>query len=239
MKSFKFKIGGKAYEASVNELEGSNVEVTINGKSYSVEVEQAAAPKAAPRVAPSAAAAPVAAPAGGSQKISAPLPGNVTKVLVSAGQSVKKGDVLLVMEAMKMENNITAEFDCKVSKVVAQVGQTVNQGDVLVEVEGAAAPVAAPKPVAAPTPKANPAPAPKPAAAPSAGGKKVESPLPGTITKICVTVGQKVNAGDVLLTMEAMKMENNITAESAGEVKAIFVQQGASVMNGDALVEIG
>ena len=238
MKSFKFKIGGKAYEASVNELEGSNVEVTINGKSYSVEVEQTAAPKAAPHVAPSATAAPVAAPAGGSQKISAPLPGNVTKVLVSAGQSVKKGDVLLVMEAMKMENNITAEFDCKVSNVVAKVGQTVNQGDVLVEVEGAAAPVASPKPVASPAHTASPAP--KPAVAPSAGaGKKVESPLPGTITKICVTVGQKVNVGDVLLTIEAMKMKNNITAESAGEVKAIFVQQGASVMNGDALVEIG
>ncbi len=238
MKNFKFKLGGKDYETSVEEKDGNIVEVTVNGKAYSVELEQQKAqPAARPVVRNSAAPAPAAAPAGGASKISAPLPGNVTKVLVSAGQAVKKGDVLLVMEAMKMENNITAEFDCKVTKIVAQVGQSVNQGDVLVEVEGAAAP-AAPKPVAAPAPAAaSAAPAQKPAA--TGAGKKVESPLPGTVTKICVTVGQQVNVGDTLLVMEAMKMANEIKAECAGTVKSILVQQGASVMNGDALVEIG
>lgn len=241
MKNFKFKLGGKDYETSVEEKDGNIVEVTVNGKAYSVELEQQAVqPAARPVARPTAAPSAAPAPAGGASKISAPLPGNITKIIAQAGQSVKKGDVLLTMEAMKMENNITAEFDCKVLKVVAQVGQSVNQGDVLVEVEGAAAPAApAPKPVEAP--KAAPAPAPAaPKAAPATGaGKKVESPLPGTITKILVSVGQQVNPGDVLLTMEAMKMENNITSEYAGTVKAILVQQGASVMNGDALVEIG
>lgn len=242
MKNFKFKLGGKDYETSVEEKEGNVVEVTVNGKSYSVELEeQAVKPAARPIARVASAPTAATAPAGGASKINAPLPGNVTKVLVQPGQAVKKGDVLLVMEAMKMENNITAEFDCKVTKVVAQVGQTVNQGDALVEVEGAAAPApAAPQPVAAPAPKPAAAPAPKAAPAPSTGGgKKVESPLPGTITKINVKVGDAVKAGDVLLVMEAMKMSNDITSEWDGTVKAVLVSEGASVMNGDALVEIG
>lgn len=241
MKNFKFKLGGNDYEASVSEKGENIVEVIVNGKAYNVELQQqAVTPAARPVARPVATSASAAtAPVGGASKISAPLPGNITKIIAQPGQSVKKGDVLLTMEAMKMENNITAEFDCKVVKIVAQVGQSVNQGDVLVEVEGTSTPtVQAPKPVE--VPKAAPAAPTASKVAPATGaGKKVESPLPGTITKICVTVGQQVNVGDVLLTMEAMKMENNITAEFAGTVKSILVQQGASVMNGDALVEIG
>ena len=80
-----------------------------------------------------------------------------------------------------------------------------------------------------------------PAAAPAAAAAAsvISAPLPGTITKILVEVGQAVKAGDTVLTMEAMKMENNITAESAGTVKAILVQQGAQVQSGDAMIEIG
>ena len=237
MKNFKFKLDGKDYATSVEEKEGNVVEVTVNGKAYSVELDQQVVkPAARPTI--HKAAAPTQSPvqAGSASKINAPLPGNVTKVLVQPGQAVKKGDVLLVMEAMKMENNISAEFDCKVTKVIAQVGQTVNQGDVLVEVEGTAAPAAAPQPASAPAPKPTPAPQPAPA---TGGGKKVESPLPGTITKVNVKVGDAVKAGDVLLVMEAMKMSNDITSEWDGTVKAVLVSEGASVMNGDALVEIG
>ncbi|MBO4564548.1 MAG: biotin/lipoyl-binding protein [Bacteroidaceae bacterium] len=141
------------------------------------------------------------------------------------------------MEAMKMENNITAEADGTVKAIVAQVGQSVNQGDVLVELEGAAAPAAAPAPKAAPKAEA-PKAAPAPAAKPAAGAKTVNAPLPGTITAVKVANGQAVKKGDVLLVMEAMKMANDITAECDGTVKNVFVQQGASVNVGDALVEI-
>ena len=64
------------------------------------------------------------------------------------------------------------------------------------------------------------------------------APLPGTITKVTVKVGDTVNAGDTVLLMEAMKMENNITAEFAGTVKAILVDAGAQVQSGQALVEL-
>ena len=237
MKDFNFKINGTEYAASVEEQDGNMVQVTVNGNTYSVEVEHEA-PKAAPMARPAAVAAPAAAApvTAASAKISAPLPGNITKILVSVGQKVKKGDVVMTMEAMKMENNITAEADGTVKAIVAQVGQSVNQGDVLVELEGAAAPAA---PAAAPAPKAAPA-APKaaPAAKPAAGAKTVNAPLPGTITAVKVTNGQAVKKGDVLVVMEAMKMANDITAECDGIVKNVLVQQGASVNVGDALVEI-
>ena len=243
MKDFKFKINGTEYAASVEEQDGNMVQVTVNGNTYSVEVEHEA-PKAAPMARPAAVAAPAAAApvTAASAKISAPLPGNITKILVSVGQKVKKGDVVMTMEAMKMENNITAEADGTVKAIVAQVGQSVNQGDVLVELEGAAAPAApaaAPAPKAAPAaPKAAPAPAAAPAAKPAAGAKTVNAPLPGTITAVNVTNGQAVKKGDVLVVMEAMKMANDITAECDGIVKNVLVQQGASVNVGDALVEI-
>ncbi|MBQ7526959.1 MAG: biotin/lipoyl-binding protein [Bacteroidaceae bacterium] len=138
-----------------------------------------------------------------------------------------------------MANEIVSEVDGTVQRVAVTQGQSVNQGDLLVEMvadfEAAKAEVT-PKPApAAPAPFAAPAPA--PAAAP-AGAKTVTAPLPGTITKVTVKVGDKVNAGDTVLLMEAMKMENNITAEFAGTVKAILVEVGAQVQSGQALVEL-
>ena len=94
-------------------------------------------------------------------------------------------------------------------------------------------PAANPQPVAA---------APQPAAAsaqPVAGGNAVKAPLPGTITDIKVSVGQQVNAGDIVIVLEAMKMQNNIEAESAGTIKAINVNRGDSVMEGAVLLTIG
>ena len=76
--------------------------------------------------------------------------------------------------------------------------------------------------------------------APVAGaGKKVLAPLPGTISKVCVTVGQQVHMGDTVVVLEAMKMQNNIEAESNGEITSILVNKGDAVMEGTALVTIG
>jgi len=103
----------------------------------------------------------------------------------------------------------------------------------------AAAPVAAPAPVAA-APAAAPAPkaAPAPAAAPGAG-EAVKAPMPGTILDVKVQNGQKVNAGDVVCVLEAMKMENEIPAPKAGTITSVVVSKGASVNAGDVLVTIG
>ena len=96
--------------------------------------------------------------------------------------------------------------------------------------------VEAPKPVAA-APVAAPAPA-QPAA-PAGAGSPVKAPLPGTVTELKVTVGQQVNVGDVVLVLEAMKMQNNIEAEYAGTVSSITVKQGDTVMEGAVLMTIG
>ena len=104
---------------------------------------------------------------------------------------------------------------------------------------GSAAPIAAP---ATDTPTVAPAAAPveKPQpAAPAGAGNPVKAPLPGTINAINVKVGDKVNVGDVVIVLEAMKMQNNIEAESAGTVTSILVNQGDSVMEGAVMLTIG
>ena len=235
MKEFKFKIGGTDYLATVEELQGGNMKVTVNDQTYQVEMPQTRACGPRPAM---AGAAPVAQ-AGGPKNGGSELPGTVTEVKVGAGQHVKRGEVLLVIEAMKMANDIVAEVDGTVQRVAVSNGQSVNQGDLLVEMvaDVVAAPVAAPAPKAAPAASA-PVAAPVAAPAPAAGAKTVTAPLPGSITKVSVKVGDTVAAGDTVLMMEAMKMENSITAEFAGTVKAVLCKEGDQVQSGQALVEL-
>ena len=244
-KGFNFTIGGQKYETTVKEIEPNVAEVVVNGTSFIVEFQKneskkvKAARVAAPTAAPSA--APAAKPAGAAT-VKSPLPGSIGKVMVKPGDSVKKGDTLLTMESMKMENIVASEYTGTVKNVLVQAGQNVMQDDKLVEIETvaeAAAP-AAPKAVAAPQPKpaAAPAPAPAPAAAP-VGGNKVNSPLPGSVISVAVKEGQAVKKGDTLLVLESMKMENPILADCDGTVSKIAVAPGQSVMQDDLLVVIG
>ena len=124
--------------------------ITLNGRTYEVEVEagkamlldeyEAIAPApvaAAPAAAPVAAAAPAAAPAapavtGAGEAVTAPRPGNILKVNVNVGDKVKEGQVLVVLEAMKMENEIMAPKDATVTQVVVSKGSTVDTGAPLV-----------------------------------------------------------------------------------------------------------
>jgi len=102
----------------------------------------------------------------------------------------------------------------------------------------AAAPAAQAAPAVQPAPAAAPAPAPAPASAPSAGSICVQAPMPGTVMAFKVTVGQQVKRGDVLLILEAMKMENEIVAPQAGKVAALRVPASAAVNTGDPLVDL-
>jgi glutaconyl-CoA/methylmalonyl-CoA decarboxylase subunit gamma len=146
MKEFKFKIEGKKFDVSVNESGENAAEVVVNGKTFNVEIEKqetanpvvkniaaAPAPKAAQKAASPAASAPKAA--GGSQSVKSPLPGSIAKVLVSAGQSVKRGDTIVTIESMKMENSILASKDGTITAVYVQPGQNVLQGDALFDLE--------------------------------------------------------------------------------------------------------
>ena len=244
-KGFNFTIGGQKYETTVKEIEPNVAEVVVNGTSFIVEFQKneskkvKAARVAAPTAAPSA--APVAAKPAGAAVVKSPLPGSIVKVMVKPGDSVKKGDTLLTMESMKMENVVASEYTGTVKNVLVAAGQNVMQDDKLVEIEtvAVAATPAAPKPVAAPQPKpaAAPAPAPAPAAAP-VGGNKINSPLPGSVISVAVKEGQAVKKGDTLLVLESMKMENPILADCDGTVSKIAVAPGQSVMQDDLLVVI-
>ena len=116
-----------------------NYTITVNGTVYDVTVEEgaagsaASAPKAAaPKVAPKA-APKAAAPAGaaGSVKVNAPMPGKILSVKASAGQAVKKGDVIMILEAMKMENEVVAPQDGTVASINVAAGDLVEAGAVL------------------------------------------------------------------------------------------------------------
>lgn len=106
--------------------------VNVNGTSYEVEVEEMQnVPANAAQSAPKAnAEAQKAAPAGG-ESVTAPMPGTIKKVAVSANQQVKKGDVLFILEAMKLENEIMSPCNGKITSVCISEGATVNPGDVL------------------------------------------------------------------------------------------------------------
>lgn len=104
--------------------------VTLNGKKYEVEVERADAPKTAPAAEAPKAAAPAAVPAG-EGTVKSPMPGTISEIKVSVGQQVKKGDTLILLEAMKMENEILADHDAVVASIVTSKGASVNAGDLL------------------------------------------------------------------------------------------------------------
>ena len=116
MRNFLVNVNGTSYEISVEEIDGKTA------------VASAATPAAAP-AAPAAApapAAPAAAPAAGEATVKAPMPGNILSVNVKVGDAVKKGQVVMILEAMKMENEILSPVDGTVSAVFVQQGATVN-----------------------------------------------------------------------------------------------------------------
>lgn len=135
MKTYKFTINGNSYEVAVNSVEGKTASVNVNGVDYQVELENA--PAAAPVAAPKAPAAeqpavqspaPAAVPAGAGEKVPSPLPGVIIEVSVKEGQTVKAGQKVAVIEAMKMENEIAAPKDGTVTAIHVNKGDSVLEG---------------------------------------------------------------------------------------------------------------
>ena len=138
MKKFKLTISGKQYEVEVQSFENDKAQVVVNGTQYEVDVErekEEAKPVIAPRpkAAPAPSATPSAAPAGDANgvKAVAPLPGTIMQIFVNVGDQVKRGDKILMYEAMKMENNFLAETDGVIKDIKVKVGDNVLQGAVL------------------------------------------------------------------------------------------------------------
>lgn len=118
MRKFNITVNGKAYDVAVEEL-GANAPVAA-----------APAPAAAPVAAPAPAAAP-AAVAGEGTKVEAPMPGTIIDVKANVGDTVKAGQVVVVLEAMKMENDIVAPVDGKITSILVKKGDTVNSNDAI------------------------------------------------------------------------------------------------------------
>ncbi|MHB1453677.1 MAG: biotin/lipoyl-containing protein [Saccharofermentanales bacterium] len=140
MKKFLISVNGSRYEVEVEEVSAFSGHAPAMNAAQAVNTVAAPAPAPAPAPAAPEAAAPVAAPAfrpvkEGSQKITSPMPGTILKISVEAGQAVKKGDVLCVLEAMKMENDIVSPNDGVVAGVAVTRGSSVNAGDTLITLE--------------------------------------------------------------------------------------------------------
>ena len=143
MKNYKFKINGKDYNVTVGEANGKMLSVNVNGADYQVELENApaaapAAPvQAAPAPAAQAAPAPQTAPApaaGAGEKVNSPLPGVIIEVSVREGQAVKAGQKVAVLEAMKMENEISAPKDGTITAIHVNKGDSVLEGAPVVSI---------------------------------------------------------------------------------------------------------
>ncbi len=144
MKKYKFTIHGNEYDVHIKTVEDNIIDLEVNGSAYQVEVDKVIQPAKTPklvrsRVVPPAETKPgevtgakaAVAPAG---KISSPLPGTVVNIMVREGDTVKVGQKLMVLEAMKMENNIDSDKDGKVVSIPVRPGQSVMEGDTLIEI---------------------------------------------------------------------------------------------------------
>lgn len=138
MKKFKFTIQGNAYDVEVIQFEDNIARIEVNGTHYDVEVHKQVVQPKTPVLVRQEVPAPTRSETKikksiGALQIKAPLPGNIMQILVRTGDPVKKGEKLLIYEAMKMENSILAEKDGTVAAIKVQPGDSVLEGDVLIE----------------------------------------------------------------------------------------------------------
>ncbi len=235
MKTYKLIIGGQRYEARVLEYSTSHAKININGTDYMIQIEDDAVTQVP--VLPQQEQAVPLAPSfssnfeSGTGEIRAPLPGVIASLKVKEGEQVKKGQTILILEAMKMESEIAAPVDCLVESIHVKERAPVQEGDLLMTLTGIEIrEKPAPKPVRQSAP---PAPA-----RPSAVDRIIRAPMPGSIIEVKVRPGEIVNTDQALLILEAMKMESEIHSQLSGKVLKVHVQKGDIVQEGDPLVEL-
>ncbi len=148
MKEYKMQINGNDYVVSVDIKDEQKAKVVVNGTTYRVKLENTTVKTSAPAPRPQVAAAPAshpvqntaaptrpAASAGGGNAVLSPLPGVILDIKVAVGDTVSVGQTLVVLEAMKMENNIDSQFGGVVKSIATRIGDSVLEGDLLITIE--------------------------------------------------------------------------------------------------------
>ena len=148
MKEYKYTINGNVYKVTIGDIEDNIAHVEVNGTPYNVEmvkVIKKATPKPVARPAAPAASAPVSAPTApvakpaaastGKSGVKSPLPGVILDIKVNVGDTVKRGQTIIILEAMKMENNINADKDGKIAAINVSKGDSVLEGTDLIIIE--------------------------------------------------------------------------------------------------------
>ena len=143
MKEYKYKINGNLYNVVIGDIEDNIAHVEVNGTHYTVEMEKKPKAEAAPKPvarpaakpAAAAAAAPVVKPAAAKSGVKSPLPGVILDIKVNVGDEVKKGQTVIILEAMKMENSINADKDGKITAINVSKGESVLEGTDLIIIE--------------------------------------------------------------------------------------------------------
>ncbi len=165
-----------------------------------------------------------------SVELKSPMPGKVFKIEVKEGDAVKKGDVLIIIEAMKMENRVLAPGDGTVQKIHVSESDMVESTTTLISL-GAGVPASSPKQVVNKTVSKS--------ADAISKGIELKSPMPGKVFKLFAKEGQTVKKGDVLVIVEAMKMENRVLAPGDAVVQKVFVKENDMVESTTTLVSLG
>ncbi len=216
----------------------------VNGVAYSIAVKEGI--DASAQQVPAAAPAPAPVSGGAEIDVYAPMPGLILRLIKQEGDSVKDGELIMVMEAMKMETEIFAPCDGVINSINVLQGDQKKAGDLLAVISSGSPAAAAPQTTnanAAPSPAPSPQPTSEPAAALAPAGStglgtEITAPMPGLILRIEKNVGDTVADGDLILVMEAMKMETEIYTPCAGTVSSINVSQGEQKRAGDLLAVI-
>lgn len=213
MKNFSFTINGNPYDVAINDVQNGKVDMEVNGKNFTIEIEREK-PVVTPPIPQEKPKLVEQKPTAPKPTISGDQPLTTLKVYVASGQTIKKGDKLFTLESMGKECEVTADKDGIIGKINVAVGKNIATEGVSMELQASGNA----------TNTAN-----------IDTNKADTAPLPGTIVQILKSVGDTISAGEVVLTMDSMKMVNNVLATKSGTLKHILVSERQSVLEGDPL----
>ncbi|WP_457591522.1 biotin/lipoyl-containing protein [Geoglobus sp.] len=216
MVKYTVAVNNRRFEVEVEELSANRFRVIVNGKEEVIELfEERRTVKTGEDT-----QVQTAQKATGGE-VRAEMSGSIVRILVKEGDAVRKGQPLLILEAMKMENEIVSPFDGTVESIEVGEGDKVQAGDVLVRINTGDVSDGS-----------------EGSAVAEGEGTHVKAEMAGTIVKILKKEGEAVKKGETVIVLEAMKMENEIASPADGRIAKVFVSEGDKVQAGDPLFSV-